>query len=115
MSLIVTRFGTVQAEDFNVMLAVKKGSYKMRRKWFYVDIDETRHLRVAVKADDGDMAKQYVDDLLHRGSIEMCEAADNPYGRETQSITLGDPEPKRPPKGMLRFREVSFGEVERVN
>lgn len=84
------------------------------KKWFYVDIDETRHLRVAVKADDEELAKQYVEDLVDHGDIEMGDAADNPYGGETQSITTGDPEPHRPPKGMMRFREVSFGKVERV-
>lgn len=73
------------------------------KRWFYVDIDQTRHLRVAVKANDGEEAEQYVEDLLDRGSIEMCCAVDNPYGMETQSVIQADHEPTRPPKCMMRF------------
>ena len=81
-------------------------------KWFYAEILETRRLRIAIKASYEELAKQYAEDLIRRGPIEMCEAADDPYGEASVDIKV-EPEPNTPPRGMQRFVETSFGQVER--
>lgn len=83
-------------------------------KWFYVDIDSHCHIRIAVKAPSELLARQYADDLVAEGSVDPCEFVDNAYGSEKLDVRVGDVEPKRPPRNMLRFREIRFGEVERM-
>lgn len=83
------------------------------RKWFYVDIDCHTHMRVAIKTHTEEQARQDAEKLVQLERIDLNDAADNAYGTDQMTVkaTLED---QRPPKQMLRFEEVSFGELERV-
>ena len=83
------------------------------RKWFYVDIDCHTHMRVAIKTHTEEQARQDAEKLVELERIDLNDAADNAYGTDQMTVkaTLED---QRPPKRMLRFEEVSFGELERM-
>ena len=83
------------------------------RQWFYVDIDCHTHMRVAIKTHTEEQARQDAEKLVELERIDLNDAADNAYGTDQMTVkaTLED---QRPPKRMLRFEEVSFGELERM-
>ena len=76
------------------------------KRWFYVDIVTTSHMRIAVKARDGEAAKDIAGAVVDGGVIDPTDTRDYPYGSSSDSITVGDPEPTRPPRGMYRFDGV---------
>lgn len=82
-------------------------------KWFYVDIECYKHMRVAIKADTGVLAEQDASKLVQSGRIDLTEADDYAYGT-AKILVKATQEDQRPPKRMLRFRETRFGEVERM-
>ena len=83
------------------------------KKWFYVDIACHTHMRVAIKTYDEELAKQDADKLVQQERIDLNDAADYAFGTDKMTIkaTLED---QRPPKRMLRFKEVSWDTLERV-
>ena len=83
------------------------------KKWFYVDIDHYAHMRVAIKADTKEQAEQDASKLVQLERIDLTEAADYAYG--TDQITVkATQEDQRPPKRMLKFKEVAWDTLERV-
>ena len=83
------------------------------KKWFYVDIDCSTHMRVAVRTDTKEQAEQAAEKLVLQERIDLNDAADYAYGTDKMTVKATQ-EDQRPPKRMLRFKEVSFGELERI-
>ena len=73
------------------------------RKWFYVDITTTCHERVAVKAEDGESAKDIAGALVDAGTIDFSAANESVYGSINDSITVAECELKHPPRAMRKF------------
>jgi hypothetical protein len=83
------------------------------RKWFLVDIDCYKHMRVAIKTDTKEQAEQDASKLVQLERIDLTEAADYAYG--TNKITVQATQlDQRPPKRMLKFREVACDRLERM-
>jgi len=84
------------------------------RKWFLVDIDCHRHMQVAVKTFDGDLAKQGAEKLVAEGRIDLTNVTKH-GGTDSAEFKATQLHPTRvPSKSMLRFREVSWGQLERM-
>lgn len=84
------------------------------KKWFYVDVDCYKHMRVAIKTDTKEQAEQDASKLVQLERIDLTEAADYAYG--TDRITVkATQEDQRPPKRMLKFKEVAWDTLERMN
>ena len=83
------------------------------KKWFYVDIDCHTHMRVAIKADTKEQAEQDAEKLVQLERIDLNDAADYAYGTDQMTVKATQ-EDQRPPKRMLKFREVAWDTLERV-
>ena len=83
------------------------------KKWFYVDIDCYTHMRVAIKTDTREQAEQDASKLILQERIDLNDAADYAYGTDKMTVKATQKD-QRTPKRMLRFNEVSFGELERM-
>ena len=83
------------------------------KKWFYVDIDCHTHMRVAIKTHTEEQARQDAEKLVQLERIDLNDAADYAYGKDEMTVkaTLED---QRPPKRMLKFKEVAWDTLERV-
>lgn len=73
------------------------------KKWFYVDITTTCHERIAVKAEDEELATAIAGALVDAGTIDFAEAADAAYGSICDTIVAAERESRRPPKAMRKF------------
>jgi len=82
------------------------------KKWFYVDIECYTRMRVAIKTDTKEQAEQDASKLVQLERIDLSDAADYAYGTDQMTVKATQ-EDQHPPKRMLRFKEVSFGELER--
>jgi len=84
------------------------------KKWFLVDIDCHKHIKVAIKTYDREMAEQDAEKLV---SCEMIDLTDviRHGGTDEMEIKATEMHKTRvPSKGMLRFREVEWGRLERM-
>ena len=86
---------------------------KDTKKWFYVDIDCHTHMRVAIKTDTEEQAKQDAEKLVQLERIDLNDAADYAYGTDQMTVKATQ-EDQRPPKRMLKFKEVAWDTLERV-
>lgn len=83
------------------------------KKWFYVDIDCHTHMRVAVKTDTEEQARQDAEKLVQLERIDLTDAADYAYGSDQMTVKATQ-EDQRPPKRMLKFKKVAWDTLERV-
>ena len=83
------------------------------KKWFYVDIDCHTHMRVAIKTDTEEQAKQDAEELVQQERIDLNDAADYAYGTDQMTVKATQ-EDQRPPKRMLKFKQVAWDTLERV-
>jgi len=83
------------------------------KKWFYVDIDCHKHMRVAIKTDTEEQARQDAEKLVREERIDLTDAADYAYGTDDMTVKATQ-EDQRPPRRMIRFREVSWDTLERM-
>ena len=88
-------------------------SRKDGKKWFYVDIDCHTHMRVAIKTDTEEQARQDAEKLVQLERIDLNDAADYAYGKDEMTVKATQ-EDQRPPKRMLKFKEVAWDTLERV-
>ena len=85
------------------------------KKWFYVDIDCHTHMRVAIKTDTEEQAKQDAEELVQQERIDLNDAADYAYGTDKMTVKATQAQAgQRPPKRMLKFRQVAWDALERV-
>ena len=83
------------------------------KKWFYVDIDCHTHMRVAIKTDTEEQARQDAEKLVQLERIDLSDAADYAFGKD-EMVVKATLEDQRPPKRMLKFKEVAWDTLERV-
>ena len=83
------------------------------KKWFYVDIECHTHMRVAIKTDTEEQAKQDAEELVQQERIDLNDAADYAYGTDQMTVKATQ-EDQRPPKRMLKFKQVAWDTLERV-
>ena len=88
-------------------------SRKDGKKWFYVDIDCHTHVRVAIKTDTEEQARQDAEKLVQLERIDLNDAADYAYGTDQMTVKATQ-EDQRPPRRMLKFKEVAWDTLERV-
>ena len=83
------------------------------KKWFYVDIDCHTHVRVAIKTDTEEQARQDAEKLVQLERIDLSDAADYAFGKD-EMVVKATLEDQRPPKRMLKFKKVAWDTLERV-
>jgi hypothetical protein len=83
------------------------------RKWFLVDIDCHTHIQVAIKTHDEELAKQDAKKLVDDGRIDLTNVTKH-GGTDSTEFKATQLRPKRVPSNMLRFHEVSWGQLERM-
>lgn len=88
-------------------------SRKDGKKWFYVDIDCHTHMRVAIKTDTEEQARQDAEKLVQLERIDLNDAADYAFGKDEMTVKATQ-EDQRPPRRMLKFKEVAWDTLERV-
>jgi hypothetical protein len=78
------------------------------RQWYYVDIVTEHHVRIAVKAEDAEEAKDHATALVDQGIVDPCGTENYSFGGVGDKISSGGVVEGDVPEGMLKFETPQF-------